>query len=43
MLELDEEEEEGVEGDLGDDIFDLGERATINCLVTSRAHHPKVT
>jgi hypothetical protein len=38
MLELDEEEEEGVEDD---DIFNLGETVTINCLVTSRAHHPK--
>lgn len=41
MSELDEEEE-GVEDDLDDDIFDLIEAATINCLVTSRAQHPEV-
>jgi hypothetical protein len=39
MSELDEEEKEGVEDDLDDDGFDLGETATINCLVieSSRA------
>jgi hypothetical protein len=42
MLELDEEEE-GAEDDLDVDIFSLCEKATINRLVTSRAHHKGFT